>query len=194
MFHKIGEEDGEFNISVSEFQSFVNQIKSRNVIRLEDWENHWDFVALTFDDVPESFYYKAYPILIKYNLPFCLFVNVSLLDKPGYITTSQLNELSKCNLCTIGSHGISHDAYRKFSKNDAVKDLATSKKILESLTGLKVDMFAFPYGSYSACGFLHKKLVADFYKYGFSTIAIPVSTKHLLPSYFLPRINYSGIK
>ena len=57
------------------------------------------------------------------------------------------------------------------------------------LIGKPVEMYAFPYGSYYACGYANKYLAGDVYKYAFSTIACPITKPLLLKRFFLPRIN-----
>ena len=164
-------------------------LKSKNTIRLENWEREEDFYALTIDDVPENFYYNAYPLLKEASIPFTLFVNVSLLNKDGFITKEQLVEMSKCELCTIGSHGVSHGEFALFSWKQALRDLKDSKCELEQIIGKPVEMFAFPYGSYYACGYANKHLAGDVYKYAFGTVACPITKPSLLKIYYLPRIN-----
>lgn len=178
-----------YQITLEECKKLLIFLKRKNTIRLENWKQENDFYALTIDDVPSNFYYNAFPLLREGGIPFTIFVNVSLLDSEGYITSCQLKEMADCDLCTVGSHGITHSLYYKMSKTNAQKDLAESKRILEGIIGKKVEMYAFPYGSYYACGFVNKVLVTQIYKYGFSTIAAYITEPQSLPDYFIPRIN-----
>lgn len=194
MLHWVGDKvlDDEcepFRISVAQCKRLLLWLKSKNTIRLENWEQSEDFYALTIDDVPENFYHNAFPLLKEYGIPFTLFVNVSLLDKEGFITKKQLLEMSQCDLCTVGSHGVNHGEYALLKKGDALRDLKESKRVLEQLIGKPVEMYAFPYGSYYACGYANKYLAGDVYKYAFSTIACPITKPLLLKRFFLPRIN-----
>lgn len=192
MLHWVGDDDGcgnSYHISKEEFKALLQWLKAKNMIRLEDWETESDFYALSIDDVPDNFYHNAFPILKEMNMPFTIFVNVSLLDKEGYLSSEQLKEIANSKLCTVGSHGVKHDLFHRMTITEARKDLEDSKSILESLIGKKVDMYAFPYGSYYACGFRHKSLVANVYKYGFSTVATYVTDPLSLPKYFIPRVN-----
>lgn len=196
MFHWIGDEilSGEpeqFRISIVSFCSLIEKLKLRNTIRLENWENEKNFFALSIDDVPENFYINAFPVLKKAGIPFTIFANIELLNTEGYITTEQLKEISECELCTVGSHGLKHDYYCKLDKEAAKRDLEGSKLELERIIERKVDLYAFPYGSFYACGFKRKNLVANYYKYGFGTIDMPITQHSILPHYFLPRINVS---
>lgn len=193
MLHWIEDDEnsnlGLYKITRSQFELFLNVINQKNVIRLENWEKENNFYAISIDDVPENFYKNAFPLLKKARLPFTIFVNISLLNTEGYISKQQLQEMASCDLCTVGSHGVSHDEYQKLNREDAVKDLMESKKILEEIIKKPVILFAFPYGSFYACGFRYKHLVTDVYKYGFGTVACNITKQKNLPDYFLPRIN-----
>lgn len=178
-----------YRISTNQFCELQQWLKTRNIIRLENWEQETDFVALTIDDVPENFYQNAFPLLRETGIPFTLFVNVSLLDKEGFITKDQLLEMSRYELCTIGSHGMSHGEYALLNRMEALKDLEESKAELERLIGKTVEMYAYPYGSYYACGYRNKHLASKVYKYAFGTIVCPITKPMLLKQYFLPRIN-----
>lgn len=194
MLHWVGDEalDGEcepFRITIAQCKRLLLWLKSKNSIRLENWEHSDDFYALTIDDVPENFYHNAFPLLKEYGIPFTLFVNVSLLNKKGFITKEQLLDMSQCQLCTIGSHGVNHSEYALLDKEEALRDLKESKRELEQLIGKPVEMYAYPYGSYYACGYTNKHLAGDVYKYAFSTVACPITKPLLLKRFFLPRIN-----
>ena len=175
MLHWVGDEvqDDEtepFRISTEQFRKLLQWLKTKNVIRLETFEKEKNFYALTIDDVPENFYYNAYPLLKESKIPFTLFVNVSLLGKDGFITKNQLIEMSRCKLCTIGSHGVNHDEYVLFNRQQAMKDLKESKTKLEEIIGRAVEIFAYPYGSYYACGYRNKHLAEEVYKYALVNI------------------------
>lgn len=196
MLHWVGDDDqGEemepFRITTQQCIKLLQWIKTKNVVRLENFVGEKDFYALTIDDVPENFYKNAYPLIKETEIPFTLFVNVSLLNKSGYITTAQLKEMSESPFCTVGSHGVSHTFFAEMKEEEALADLEKSKSQLESLIGKKVELYAFPYGSYYACGFRNKHLVNNVYKYGFGTVACPITEPMLLNKYFLPRINVS---
>lgn len=193
MLHNVGgTEDGPFNISAMDLEAFLMRKKVENFVRLESWTKQSGFRALSIDDVPEGFYHNGFPLLKKYNIPFTIFVATGLLDTDGYITTDQLKEMSNSNLCTIGSHGISHGEYCKLSASERKKELYESRMKLEQITGKSIELYAFPYGSIYACGIRHKKEVMKYYKYGFGTIQSPVTEPLSLPYYYLPRINVSN--
>lgn len=192
MFHNIGNSDGELNLDVASFEQIL-QNASERCIDLLDWESikygGGKFYALTFDDVKYSFYENAYPLLKRYNCPFTIFVNCELLDKLGYISSDDLRELALDPLCTIGSHGLKHTFFSKYTNEEALADMKKSKETLQGLTGREVKLFAFPYGSFAACGWRKHKLVKAVYKYGFSTINAPMPKRSLISFGFLPRLN-----
>lgn len=190
MLHNVGgSEVSEFNISTSDFESFLKRLSTKNVIRLEDWKESKDFYAISIDDVPEDFYHNAFPLLKKYNIPFTLFVATGLLNTIGFISKSHLMEMASCELCTIGSHGVAHGEYTQLPTADKRKELSESCQKLSQLIGKPVDMYAFPYGSLYACGYTQKHLVSEYYKYGFGTVQLPVTEPVVLPDYYIPRIN-----
>ena len=92
-------------------------------------------------------------------------------------------------LCTLGSHGVRHIEYYMLSKQEIIIDLKESHKRLSDLVNKPIELFAFPYGSYYACGLINKKLVLDIYKYGFGTVKSPITTPLVMPKCFLPREN-----
>ena len=187
MLHWVGDEVQDEE--TEPFRIFLQWLKSKKTIRLENWEKEHDFFALTIDDVPENFYHNAYPLLEEAGIPFTLFVNVSLLDKEEFITRKQLVEMSQSELCTIASHGVSHGEFALLNKEQALQDLQDSKCELEQIIGKPVEMFAYPYGSYYACGYANKHLAGKVYKYAFGTVACPITKPSFLKKYYLPRIN-----
>lgn len=194
MLHWVGdtvldEEYEPYRISTNQFHEFLGWLKKKNIVHLEKWSNTTSFYSLTIDDVPENFYQNAFPLLKEAEIPFTIFVNLSLLDTKGFITTAQLKEMSSCPLCSVGSHGVSHSEFRFFNKRQALRDLKESKEKLESLLGRSIELYAFPYGSYYACGYHNKHLVSKVYRYGFGTIGCAITNPQVLPNYYLPRIN-----
>ena len=188
MFHSVGDEHHEFNVSINSFERFIESIKGSNIVRLEDYKKGNNFICLTFDDVADSFYYNAYPLLKKNKIPFTIFVSCDLLDREHYLSTAMLKEVSECDLCTIGSHGWHHSYYTDLKTREIEDELSSSRARLEELTNKKVELFAFPFGSIYACGLWNRKYVKKYYRYGFGTISAPVSKVCLLPDYYLPRI------
>ena len=194
MIHSIGENKRSFNVSETLFVEMLQFLSSKKVIKLENMSYEENYYALSFDDVRSSVYIKGYPLLKKYQIPFTLFVNCSLLDNLGYITTEQLIELSNDPLCTIGSHGMTHTKYFDKDRRELEYELSESKRVLELITNKKVNLFAYPYGSFTAVGLRNIYLSLKYYDIGFSSISIPIKSINFLPKSFLPRVNVNDKK
>lgn len=195
MLHWIEEgPDAEFTVSQKALLRFLNHIERKNMINLNDIDDirttsYQDAVMISFDDVTESFWTYAYPILKKRQIPFTLFVATDYINKEGFLSSEQLQQLSDDELCTIGSHGISHQYFSCMSKETIIKELKESKVILQQLTHREIKYFAFPYGAFFSCGYHFKHHVLDYYKAGFSTIPTYITKNPLIRPYFMPRIN-----
>ena len=64
--------------------------------------------VISFDDAMDDFYYHAYPVLKERKLPFVLYVPSGQLGMPRIMSKEQIAELSRDELCTIGSHTRNH--------------------------------------------------------------------------------------
>ncbi|MHC1779103.1 MAG: polysaccharide deacetylase family protein [Bacteroidales bacterium] len=186
-----------FELSNRNFCLLVDKLKyNGNVLSIEKFYNCFlkkEFngeYLLTFDDVHESVYKYAFPLLTANSIPFTIFVNLSLLDKSGYIKTCQLVEMAQSDLCTVGSHGTLHVFFRNLTRKECVNQLNGSKLALERLIKKPVDFFAFPYGSLVACSVenINDSKLSK-YKMSFSTISSGVWSSVFISRYFVPRIN-----
>jgi polysaccharide deacetylase len=189
MLHDVGSDsDSEFNISCDSFGRVVKFLKHNPTVSTNVIDHCASgSYALTFDDVCRNVYHNAFPLLTEHQVLFTLFVSLSLLDSPGYITSAELREMAASPFATVGSHGIRHTFYRNLTLRERAEELRASREQLEQLCGVPVESFAFPYGSEYQCGFFGKKMVLDHYKRGFGTIAMPVT--RFSHRYFYPRIN-----
>lgn len=200
MMHEIVDDkivSNEFQISYDDFKSLVITLNDGGmVISMDKFykcyskkESNGEYV-ITFDDVYESIYHYAFPLLKANKIPFTLFVNLSLLGTSGYITTEQLIEMADNELCTVGSHGMHHAFFRNLTKEECAQEFFNSKVSLEKIIKKPVDFFAFPYGSLVAVSFRNIRQIKNFgYKMSFSTIPSGVWHSTLIKNWFIPRIN-----
>lgn len=146
------------------------------------------FVVVTFDDIPDSVYVHAYPILKELNIPFAAFVTVGFIGKDGFITKKHLQELSANPLCTIGAHTMTHPMLRQI---DNFKwEVEQSKKELETIIGMPVKYFAYPFGQYSSISKEVRKAVAGSgYECAFCTIGSTLNETSMQDYFFLPRFS-----
>ncbi len=126
-----------------------------------------NWFVVTFDDVYENVYTKAWPILKELNVPATLFLATAYLDqktpfpfddwihsgqdavsigdwKP--IETKQCRIMQKSGLIELGAHTHTHQDFRGRS-SDLLADLQECKRELRNRFGVKSPTFAFPYGT-----------------------------------------------
>lgn len=135
---------------------------------------------LTFDDVYDTVFTEAFPVLQKLNIPFTLFVTRDLVDKETYITQTHLGELKKSPLCSIGAHGIQHLVFRNLSREEVAGQCTVSST------------FAFPYGRIVEVSCSNRRQIGEMdYALGFSALEGTLSANWFSGRYFLPRVNVS---
>jgi peptidoglycan/xylan/chitin deacetylase (PgdA/CDA1 family) len=204
LFHEIAEDislaKNENIISETSFNKFLTHLLTEkaeplHLNEIEEYlkrkdKNSARRFAITFDDVYESVFTRAYPILKAVGIPFILFITVDLLEKPGYLTREQLITLAADPLCTIGSHASHHVVFRKLNRSEVEKELLDSKKYLEQLTKRPVEVFAFPYGTVVTVSAKNiRQLRKSVYKFAFSALPGSLNQQWFTSRFFLPRIN-----
>ena len=179
--------------SLDEFTSILSryQQKGYQIVSIEKAVNvrNKDCVniAITFDDVYESVYKYAYPILKERKIPFTLFIAVDLIGTPGMATQAQIKEMAADDLCTIGAHTISHSMLRK--TRNSYEEMELSKKKLEQLTGRDIEYLAYPYGKHSSVSMrIMRQAKRIGFKGAFGTINAPLNRLTSLFKFYLPRV------
>lgn len=175
-------------ISEDKFYNFINSFSEyesiKNVLKNPGERK----ITLTFDDGLEDVYTVAYPFLKAKNIPFTVFIATDLIDTEGYITKSQLLELSNNTLVTVGAHGTTHGILKSMTKDMQEKELSESARYLESLTGKKVEYFAYSHGQYDS----NTLKLAKMFKYCFTTSAKPLNALTKIRKSEVPRINLTN--
>lgn len=158
-----------FSLFSDDFEKQITCLKKNNVhfITMKQLEHFINgkislpakSVLLTFDDVDESFYKNAYPVLKRYNIPFTLFIITGKVgtDYEGLnlCTWSQIREMANSGLACIGSH--SHNFhYLDETDNPALlnpqnsknfkHDISLSIQTIRKKLGFSPICFAYPYG------------------------------------------------
>lgn len=181
--------------TVREFEQSLIQLKNDgfDFISINEFEvrvgtkRFSKFALVTFDDVPDNFYFNAFPILIKYNIPFVIFLTCDLIGKQGYLSIEQIKEIQNSGLCTIGAHTITHPVLRHSSA--VLNELSKPIEILKILFGQEISYLAYPYGRQSS---ISKKIQIEAKKCGyslaFSTIDAPISHISIRNKFFIPRM------
>lgn len=189
VFHEImGKEDVSCSISPETFYRIIERLRKENhFVHISEILNNGavNNIAITFDDVPYSFYSEAYPILKEKQIPFTLFVAKKFVGKAGFLSADDIKSLDKDPLCTIGAHTCNHTKLRY--EENSYADIKESKDYLEQLLGHPVKYLAYPYGRYDSVSKKNKMEVkAAGFEAAFSTIQTSVPNK--FDKYFIPRI------
>lgn len=193
MFHDIylskpHEQYEDYSISASSFEKIINIFIGNGYKFVSPYEilskSDEKKVLLTFDDVFAGVYSYAFPIMKYWNIPFCIFPAIDLIDKKEYLSSSMINEMIDHG-AYLGSHCISHNNLANLI--DSKDEIITSKEILSAKFGVSIDFLAYPYGSLIEVGKREKKIARQYYSYAFSTLQSSIGRK--IDPNFIPRIN-----
>ena len=152
---------------------------------------------VTFDDVYDTVYTEALPILRRLQVPFTIFVTKNLVGRVGHdgrpwITMEHLRELAKEPLCTIGCHGVNHVQFRTYSEPEMREVCAANKQWLIDEFHIFADTFAFPYGRWQDVDRWNIRYLSAYgFTYAFSALEGTLLSKHTTGIQFLPRVNVS---
>ena len=107
-------------------------------------------VALTFDDGFRDNLTVALPLLECFDMPCAVFVTAGFVGQAGYLSAEEVGALAAHPLVTIGAHGLTHQHFTEMSPDEARRELREARQQLESYTGRRVDLQAWPFGSCNA--------------------------------------------
>lgn len=106
-------------------------------------------VMITFDDTSEEQYTVGKAELEKYGFKGVFFIMTISIGRPGYMSKEQIKSLSDDGH-TIGCHTYDHNNVKKYEGADWDLQMVKTKEKLETITGKKVDYFAYPFGEWKA--------------------------------------------
>lgn len=105
-------------------------------------------IILSFDDGLIGNYLYAFPAIKEQGMVATFFCAVSLIERKGMMTWSQLKEMAREGM-SIQSHGYSHRPLASLSKREIWEELKRSKDELEDRLGNKVSYLSLPHGSFN---------------------------------------------
>ncbi|MDD5363773.1 MAG: polysaccharide deacetylase family protein [Gallionellaceae bacterium] len=105
-------------------------------------------VAFTFDDGASSDLVNANYLKAR-GLSGMFFVSTARIGTPGFLTQKQIIEIRQMGML-IGSHSHEHRMLNHMPLEEARRQMATSKTVLEDLLGEEVDHIAFPGGGHNS--------------------------------------------
>ena len=162
---------------------------------IEQPNNYNHHYCITFDDIYDTVYTNAYPVLKKHNIPFVVFVTDELVgtvdpwSKMPMITEEHLRELLEDPLCILASHGTEHKMFRSYTHAEAITALTDSMRILSDKYQRQIELFAFPFGRRVEVSDDAIRCVKEAgYQYGFSALDGSLKQSWLSGRYFLPRV------
>jgi peptidoglycan/xylan/chitin deacetylase (PgdA/CDA1 family) len=168
VYHSINEPPDRYTISPSSFARQVRFLRDHfTIIRLRDiplalaqLNDQRLKIAITFDDALADFQQNAYEVLRELQVPATVFVPTGLIGRTNewdahigrrtlpIMTSDQIQALAAEGLIDFGSHSVTHPDFGKLSEQEIRWQAEESKRALERLLGVRVTMFAYPYGGY----------------------------------------------
>ena len=112
-------------------------------------------ILLTFDDGGESTYTTALPIMQRYHFTGVSYIVYYYVGITNYMNADQIRALSAAGW-EIGSHSLSHvDLTLRPDRQE--DEIVQSRRQLESMLGVPVLSFAYPFGAHdqSSLGYVH---------------------------------------
>ncbi len=183
------EKTDEFEILLEKLYDYADFINFEDAIELlkNGNINHFDkpTICFSFDDGFKECYTHIYPVLKKYNVNACFFINPNFIDgseeyinkfqekkihiKKEPMTKEMVREMSQDGFL-FGSHTCNHANIATLDYIALVAELEESKKWLENLLSLSCDYFAWPYGTMNHINDSAIKAASQRYKYIFSAL------------------------
>ena len=104
-------------------------------------------ILLTFDDGSETAYSTALPIMQRYGFTGVSYIVYNYVGITHYLDADQIRSLHGAGW-EIGSHGLSHiDLTTRPDRQE--DEIVQSRRQLESLLGIPIFSFAYPFGAYN---------------------------------------------
>lgn len=106
-------------------------------------------IILTFDDGYLDFFEEVFPILRDNQMTATLFVVTNFLGREKYLEWYHLKYLAASGKVFIGGHTQTHAKLTEISPEQLEQEINVNKTSLEEGLDIKLDYFAYPYGSYN---------------------------------------------
>lgn len=102
-------------------------------------------IIISFDDTDLDQFTVAAPELKKYGFKGVFFIMTVSIGRPRYMSKAQIKTLADEGH-VIASHTWNHKNFTEFTDEDWEVQIDKPTKTLETITGKKVEYFAYPYG------------------------------------------------
>jgi Polysaccharide deacetylase len=121
--------------------------------------------AITFDDGYQDVYSQAFPVLQKMSVPATSFVITSVIDTPGFMTWTQLQELQDAGW-SIGSHTLNHADLKMLTPESINREIHDAQQVLQNHGLSSSACLAYPFGSHDS---RVRDIAADYHPCAFAT-------------------------
>lgn len=159
MYHAVGspaEDDqrGLYSIAPALFESHIAALANSDGIAVtaltQDLKAPQRLrVAITFDDGYRDNLHVAAPVLLRYRMPFTVFVCSGFVGRVcgNFLDVAELRELAALPGVSIGSHGATHTPLTRLDDRALNEELLSSKRSLEDAIGHAVTTISYPHGA-----------------------------------------------
>ena len=159
MYHAVGsaaEDDrrGLYSITPALFESHIAALAENDEVAVSALAQGLQApqplrVAITFDDGYRDNLHAAAPVLLRYRMPFTVFVCSGFVGRTSgnFLSPAELRELAALPGASIGSHGATHTPLTQLDARALNEELLTSRRALEDITGRVVTSLSYPHGA-----------------------------------------------
>lgn len=106
-------------------------------------------IVITLDDGYLDNYQYAYPVFKKYNVKGNFMIPTGLLGGADYMSWDNVREMAGSGLTYFTDHTWSHYGVGYGTADKIRYEIVTAKQQLQDNTGQTIDLFTYPYGSFS---------------------------------------------
>lgn len=163
MYHKVADVPDFLTVTPAQFEKHLSIIKSKYTpVRLSEVIEHIqskktlpkNAVLISFDDGYEDNFTKAYPLLKKHNIPFCIFLVSSFVGQNSihdgksqqFLTSEQLSEMK--TLAEYACHSVNHQNINDLTESEWTGEIGKCYEDLKA-SGLNIQpAWAYTYGAY----------------------------------------------
>jgi peptidoglycan/xylan/chitin deacetylase (PgdA/CDA1 family) len=104
-------------------------------------------ISITFDDGYRDTF-DAVQLLRERGLSCTIFVTTGEIGRNDRLTEEQIEALAGLPEVEIGAHGVHHRRLDELPDGELSDELHLSRERLQEITGVPIDSFAYPHGSY----------------------------------------------
>ena len=166
IYHQVGSgRPHEMNVSVEVFRSQLDWMQARGEVvgldealrRRGDSDSRRLFV-LTFDDGYKDVFANAFPLLLRRQIPFTLYLTSGPIERPGDfndwpgepMTWNQVRQMLESGLVTVGAHTDTHPDLRYLDPTAAKEEILRSNETIEDRCDVLPRHFTYPWGYWAA--------------------------------------------